>query len=46
MGFIKYIKRLFRLRPAVQRLPMGSLTVDHDGLIITSTVSSVESSNT
>ena len=43
MGFIKNIKRLFRSRPAVQQLPLGSLTVDHDGLIVTSTVSSVYS---
>jgi hypothetical protein len=43
MGIINYIKRLFRLRPAIQQLPMGSLTVDHDGLIVTSTVSSAYS---
>jgi len=40
MGFLNYIKRIFRARPAVQRLPQGSLTVDSDGQIATSTVPS------
>jgi len=40
MGFIDYIKRLFRSRAAVQKLPQGSLTVDRDGVIVTCTVSS------
>jgi hypothetical protein len=43
MGFINYIKRLFRSRPAVQQLPQGSISVNHDGLIVTSTVSSAYS---
>jgi len=40
MGFLKNITRLFRSRAAIQQLPVGSLTVDRDGRIITSTVSS------
>ena len=43
MGFLKYIKRLFRSRPAVQQLPLGSLTVDREGVVVTSTVSSAYS---
>ena len=38
MGFLK---RFFRSRAAVQQLPTGSLTVDRDGHVVTSTVSSV-----
>ncbi len=41
MGFLKNIKRVFRSRPTVQQLPAGSITVDHDGVVVTSTVSSV-----
>jgi len=37
MGFLK---RFFRSRAAVQQLPAGSLTVDRDGHVVTSTVSS------
>jgi hypothetical protein len=40
MGFLKNIKRLFRSRPDVQQLPAGSITVDRDGVVVTSTVSS------
>jgi hypothetical protein len=43
MGFINYIKRLFRSRPAVQQLPQGSISVNHEGLITTCTVSSAYS---
>jgi hypothetical protein len=43
MGFLKYIKRLFRSRPAVQQLPLGSLTVNRDGMVVTCTVSSAYS---
>ena len=38
MGFLK---RLFHSRAAVQQLPIGSLTVDRDGRVVTYTVSSV-----
>ena len=41
MGFLKKIARLFRSRAAIRQLPVGSLTMDRDGRIITSTVSSV-----
>jgi hypothetical protein len=41
MGFLKKLSRLFRSRAAVQQLPAGSVTVDRDGRIVTSTVSSV-----
>jgi len=40
MGFLKKITRLFRSRAAIRQLPAGSLTVNRDGQIITSTVSS------
>ena len=40
MGFLKKISRLFRSRAGVQQLPPGSITVDRDGQIVTSTVSS------
>jgi hypothetical protein len=40
MGFLKKIKRLFRSRAGVRQLPLGSITVDRDGQIVTSTVSS------
>jgi hypothetical protein len=40
MGFLK---RFFRSRAAVQQLPTGSLTVDRDGHVVTSTVSSAYS---
>ena len=37
MGFLK---RFFRSRAAVQQLPAGSVTVDRDGQVVTTTVSS------
>jgi hypothetical protein len=37
MGFLK---RFFGSRAAVQQLPTGSLTVDRDGHVVTTTVSS------
>jgi len=37
MGFLK---RLFRSRAVVQQLPTGSLTVDRNGNVVTTTVSS------
>ena len=37
MGFLK---RFFRSRAAVQQLPTGSIAVDRDGNVVTSTVSS------
>ena len=42
MGFLK---KLFRIRPraAVQQLPSGSIAVDRDGNVVTSTVSSAYS---
>jgi hypothetical protein len=40
MGFLKKIKRLFRSRAGVRQLPLGSLTVDRDGHVVTTTVSS------
>jgi hypothetical protein len=40
MGFLKKLARLFRSRATVQQLPAGSLTVDRDGHVVTSTVSS------
>jgi hypothetical protein len=40
MGLLRKLSRLFRSRAAVQQLPAGSVTVDRDGNIITSTVSS------
>ena len=40
MGFLKKISRLFRSHAAVRQLPLGSMTVDRDGQVITSTVSS------
>jgi hypothetical protein len=40
MGFLKKISGLFRSHATVQQLPLGSLTVDRDGQIITSTISS------
>jgi hypothetical protein len=40
MGFLKKLSRLFRSRAAVRQLPLGSLTVDRDGQVVTSTVSS------
>jgi hypothetical protein len=40
MGFLKKIKRWFRSRAAIQHLPVGSITVDRDGQLVTSTVSS------
>jgi hypothetical protein len=40
MGYLNKIRQFFQSRPAIQQLPAGSLTVDRDGLIVTSTVSS------
>jgi hypothetical protein len=40
MGFLKKIFQRFRSRAAVQRLPAGSMTVDRDGLVVLTTVSS------
>jgi hypothetical protein len=37
MGFLK---RFFRTRATVQQLPSGSVTVDHNGRVVTYTVSS------
>lgn len=41
MGILKKIDALFRTRATIRQLPAGSLTVDRDGLVITSTVSSM-----
>ncbi|HEY5296503.1 MAG TPA: hypothetical protein VIK59_01110 [Verrucomicrobiae bacterium] len=40
MGFLKKLFRIFRSRATIQPLPAGSLSVDRDGQIVTSTVSS------
>jgi hypothetical protein len=40
MGFLKKISRFFSSRAGVRQLPLGSMTVDRDGQIVTSTVSS------
>ena len=40
MGFLKKIIQKFRSRAGVQRLPAGSMTVDRDGFVVTTTVSS------
>ena len=37
MGFLK---RIFKSRAAVQQLPAGSLTVNRDGKVVTSTIAS------
>jgi hypothetical protein len=37
---MEFLKRLFRARAAVQQLPSGSITVNRNGEIVTSTVSS------
>jgi len=42
MGFLKRLFR-FRARAAVQQLPSGSIAVDRDGNVVTSTVSSAYS---
>jgi hypothetical protein len=42
MGFLK---RFFRGRAGVQQLPTGTITVDRNGHVITSTVSSAYSKN-
>ena len=41
MGFLKQIIQKFRSRAGVQLLPAGSMTVDRDGFVVTTTVSSV-----
>jgi hypothetical protein len=40
MGFLKNILQLFRSGAGIRQLPLGSMTVDRDGQIVTSTVSS------
>jgi hypothetical protein len=40
MGFLKKISRFFSSRAAIRQLPFGSLTVDRNGDVVTSTVSS------
>jgi len=40
MGFIKKISQRFRSRAGIQQLPAGSMTVDRDGSVIVTTVSS------
>jgi hypothetical protein len=40
MGFLKKLWQSFRSRAAVQQLPAGSMTVDRDGVVIITTVSS------
>ena len=40
MGFLKKISSLFATRAAVRQLPFGSLTIDRNGEVVTSTVSS------
>ena len=40
MGFLKKFARLFRSRATTRQLPVGSLTMNRDGQVITSTVSS------
>jgi hypothetical protein len=40
MGFLKKILHNFRSRAAIQQLPAGSMTVDRDGTVVTTTVSS------
>lgn len=37
---MEFLKKLFRPRATVQELPSGTITVDRDGHIVTSTVSS------
>ncbi|MFZ1074204.1 MAG: hypothetical protein WAO21_12325 [Verrucomicrobiia bacterium] len=44
MGFLKKLFR-FRSRAAVQQLPSGSIAVDRDGNVVTSTVSSAYSND-
>ena len=43
MGFLKHLFRFGRSRAVVQQLPSGSIAVDRDGNVVTSTVSSVYS---
>jgi len=40
MGILENITRLFGSRAAIRQLPAGSFTVNRDGLVITTTVSS------
>ena len=40
MGFLKRLFHFRRSRAAVQQLPTGSIAVDRDGNVVTSTVSS------
>jgi hypothetical protein len=40
MGILKKIAHLFGSRAAIRQLPAGSFTVNRDGLVITTTVSS------
>ena len=40
MGVLRKLKRMFGTRASVRQLPLGSITVDRDGQVITSTVAS------
>jgi hypothetical protein len=40
MGFLKKLAQMFRSSAAIRQLPAGSLTVNRDGQVVTSTVSS------
>jgi len=40
MGFLKNIRKRFSSSAGIQRLPSGSMTVDHRGRVVTTTVSS------
>jgi hypothetical protein len=42
---MEFLKKLFPGRAAVQQLPAGTITVDRDGHIVTSTVSSAYPKN-
>jgi hypothetical protein len=41
MGILKQINRLFRSSAAIRQLPSGSLTIDREGRVVSSTVSSL-----
>ena len=40
MGFLKKISQFFSARPAIRQLPFGSVAIDRNGNVVTSTVSS------
>ena len=40
MGFLRKFSRIFHARASIQTLPAGSVTVDRNGHVVTSTVSS------